>query len=128
MTIPDRTDAQIGKAKTKCRIPAEKYAKYEWVLDDESYFTLGHSSILGNDKFYTKNVNETPASVKFKKSKCPPKLLVWVAASKKGLSDIYIVPSGLAINSDRYVDEYLSKQLIRFDVFWPIWLHHIIPK
>ena len=52
------------------------------------------------------NVNETSASVKFKKkSKCPSKLLVWVAASTKGLSDIiYIVPSGLAINSDRYID------------------------
>ena len=65
--IPDRSESQISKAKTKCRILTEKYAKHDWILDDESYFTLDHSSIVGNDNFYTSNFKETPASIKFKK-------------------------------------------------------------
>lgn len=127
--IPDRSAAQILKAKTKCRILTEKFAKHDWVIDDESYFTLDHSSIVGNDHFYTSDLKETPASVKYnKKSKYPKKLMVWLAASTKGISDIYVVPSGMAINSDRYINECLSKRLIPFIeeshssmpyVFWP---------
>jgi hypothetical protein len=54
--------------------------------------------------------------------------MVWVAASSKGLSDIFIVPSGTAINSERYIKDCLSERLITFIednhstepyVFWP---------
>ena len=38
-TIPDRTLEQAVAAKTKCRILTEKYKNFQWVLDDESYFT-----------------------------------------------------------------------------------------
>ena len=53
ITIPDRTEQQANDAKTKCRIISEKYINHDWILDDESYFTLSHSTIAGNNKFYS---------------------------------------------------------------------------
>lgn len=127
--IPDRSELQIQNAKTKCRKLSEKYSNHDWVLDDESYFTLGHSSIVGNDIYYTSNYQATPASVKYsKKKKFQPKVMVWLAASVKGISKIFIVPSGMAINSDNYINHCLSARLIPFltehhsstpYVFWP---------
>lgn len=47
------------------------------VMDDESYFTFGHCHIPGNDKFYTKNKEQTPSEVRYyEKKKFEPKLLV----------------------------------------------------
>ena len=77
--IPLRTSDQIGSARTKCgriyRISANK----SLILDDESYFTFNYSSINGNDIYYSSDVSQTPASVKFKPTaKFELKLLVWI--------------------------------------------------
>ena len=127
--IPDRSERQIQQAKTKCRKLSEKFSKHDWVLDDESYFTLDHSSIVGNDVFYTSNIKDTPATVKFKQqSKYPEKVMVWLAASTKGISEIFITPSGMAVNSETYINNCLRPRLIPFInkhhsttpyVFWP---------
>jgi hypothetical protein len=106
-----------------------KYKNMAFVLDDESYCTLSHSNINGNDNFYTSAINLTPPEVKFKtKAKYEPKLLVWIAASPKGLSKPFVAPSGLAINAEIYQEECIRKRLIPFVrkyhsdgkyVFWP---------
>ncbi len=58
----------------------------DFLLDDESYFTLSNSFLPGNDRFYSSNVSKTPESVKNKyKAKFEPKLLVWICISPKGL-------------------------------------------
>ena len=64
-TIPGRTDAQIIAARPKCAALYRKYGLKDWVLDDESYFTLSHSSINGNANYYSDNKQQTPASVKY---------------------------------------------------------------
>ena len=46
-TIPGRTVAQIKAARPKCAALYRKYRLKNWILDDESYFTLSHSSING---------------------------------------------------------------------------------
>ena len=70
--IPDRSEVHIKLAKTKCRKLSEKFSRHDWVLDDESYFTLDHSSIVGNDIFYTNDIKKVPANVRFtKKAKYP---------------------------------------------------------
>jgi hypothetical protein len=69
-------------AKRKCRNLPEKFAKNDWVIDDESYFNLSHSALVGNDNFYTSDFDKTPNSVKYQsKSKYEKKIMVWVAAS-----------------------------------------------
>ena len=58
-TIPDRSEQQAKDAKTKCGILLRKYKNREWILDDESYFTLSNTSIAGNDVYYTSDVSAT---------------------------------------------------------------------
>jgi len=127
--IPDRTELQADEAKKRCSVLTKKYQNFEWILDDESYFTLSHSSINGNDNYYSSDPASTPATVKFKKkSKFEPKLLVWLAMSRFGISKIFICPSGLAINQDIYREDCLKRRLIPFIkqyhsqgnfIFWP---------
>ena len=127
--IPDRNEQHIRKAKTKCRKFSENHGRLQYIIDDESYFTLTHSSIAGNDIFYSSNIADTPASVKFTRTaKYEKKLMVWLAFSARGISDIYIAPSGMAINSDIYIQNCLEARLIPFInahhldgqyIFWP---------
>jgi transposase len=108
---------------------AKKNPDFDWILDDESYFTLGHSSMHGNNSFYSSNLEQTPPSVKYSpRTKYEEKLLVWIAISSKGISEPYFVPSGLAINQTIYLKECIMKRLIPFIkknhsdgkyVFWP---------
>ena len=127
--IPDRNEQQAKAAKPKCKILMKKYKNREWILDDESYFTLSHSTISGNKFFYSSDVSLTPAKVKYStKAKYEDKLLVWLAMSRKGISKLFITPSGLAINQHIYKEECINKRLIPFIekyhlqdeiIFWP---------
>lgn len=127
--IPKRSDKQIAAARPKCIRLLRTFAKRKWILDDESYFTLSHSSIAGNDLFYTSNIKKTPASVKFSPiQKFQKKLMVWICFSEDGISQPYIMPSGLAVNQKVYLNECIKKRLMPFIakhhsdnnyVFWP---------
>ena len=96
---------------------------------DESYFTLAHTSINGNDRFYTSDFDSTPAMVKYSPTaKYEKKILVYVCFSEKGISKPYFVPSGVAVNQKVYLEECFKKKLIPFIakyhsdgeyVFWP---------
>ena len=128
-TIPDRTLAQAAAAKSKCRILAEKYKGFQWILDDKSYFTLSHSSLSGNSFFYSTDVAKSTPKVKYvKKAKFEKKLLVWAAISSKGISKILIFPKCHAVNQYIYKEECLQRRLIPFInkyhqddefIFWP---------
>ena len=129
MTIPNRNEVQRAVARSKCSALVRKFPRVDWILDDESYFTLSHSTINGNNNFYSSDVSLTPESEKFtKKSKHEPKLLVWVAMSPAGLSLPFIQPAGMAITSKLYVDKCLRPKLLPFIeahhadgnyAFWP---------
>lgn len=128
-SVPNRSSDQQVNAKTKCSRLYSKFSNFTWILDDESYFTMKHSTIGGNDIFYTDNVDKCPNAVKFsKKSKFEKKVLVWIAVSKDGISSPFIRPSGMAINQDVYLNDCIKKRLIPFIekyhkddqiVFWP---------
>jgi hypothetical protein len=76
-----------------------KYSKYEYLIDNESYFTLGNASQPGNDIFYSSNVIRTPKSVKNKcVKKSEYKLMVSMTISLLVMSEIFFVPSGLEVN------------------------------
>lgn len=126
--IPQRTAKQISDAKRLCGRLYRKFSKRCWIIDDESYFTLTHSTINGNNTFYTSNIADTPPSVKFStKKKFEAKVLVWLAIGPNGVSQPLIKPSGLAINGPVYLKECVQERLIpyiqaNYDenyVFWP---------
>ena len=127
--IPDRTLKQKISARPKCRKMCQAFRGFDFVMDDESYFTLTNSTIAGNDIFYTNDINSVPDNVRYrKKAKYEKKVLVWMAISPKGVSEALFQQSGLAINQHSYRDECLQKRLLKFVkahhsegqyVFWP---------
>lgn len=127
--IPCRTLQQQQSARPKCRKMCEAFRGHDFVMDDESYFTLTNSSLAGNDIFYTKDIHSVPENVRYKKmAKFEKKVLVWLAISPKGVSEAHFQQSGLAINQHLYRDECLEKRLYKFIkthhsednyVFWP---------
>ena len=124
---PKLTEAQKKAGWSKCRRMLEEYPGYNFILDDESYFTLSHTTQSGNDIFYSNNIEKTPESVRNKyQSKYEEKVLV--AISPKGISKSCFRNSGFAINRYVYRDECLEPFLIPFIkkyhrddtyVFWP---------
>ena len=113
--IPDRKDGQKERIKACIdRLYRNSQGK-SIILDDESYFTLTHSTINGNNIFYSSDRNETPSSVKYRKNlKFEPKVLVWIAASEKGLSEPFFVSSGLAVNQFIYKKDCIEERLVPF--------------
>ena len=129
MKIPLRSLVQKVLARQKCRRLYMKFHNYVWIIDDESYFTLSHSTINGNDNFWSSDVSTCPNNVKYATTaKYEDKVMVWVAISSKGASKLYFKPSGLNINQEVYLKECVKDRLIPFIkeyhkndqyVFWP---------
>jgi len=61
--IPDTTDKQKKLARPKCRKLLKNYRGSVFILDDESSFTLSNTTLSGNDRFYSNNVQKTPERV-----------------------------------------------------------------
>jgi hypothetical protein len=124
---PFYTETQKIMAKRQCAWLYRYCRHYDFVIDDEKYFTLSHSK---NDSFFsspTKSRNSDKVSHKFK-SKFEPKLLLWIAISKNGLSKPYFRSSGQAVNQEVYLNDCLRKRLLPFIrdkhydnnyIFWP---------
>ena len=51
--IPNRTEVQKINARTRCGRLYAKFQKNLCIMDDESYFTLSHSTINGNRSYLT---------------------------------------------------------------------------
>jgi predicted transcriptional regulator len=126
---PAMSEKQKQAARPKCRKIRETYQNYEFILDDECYMTKSNSTLAGNDRFYSDDLESTPEDVKNKfEAKFEEKVLVYVAISPRGISKALFFKSGLAINQHVYLNECLKKSLIPFIrthhrrgryVFWP---------
>lgn len=102
---------------------------YDIILDDEKYFGLSGDNVQCNQSYYSVDPSTTPSDVKFKKrKKYAPKILVWMAMSSKGVSNVYVHKSRQAISTDIYLTECVNKRLLPFVekyhknddyVFWP---------
>jgi len=119
--IPKRNERQVEEIRVRSDRLYRKLLNKQCIIDDESYFTLAHSSINGNDNFYSSDRSLTSAAVKYRPTaKFEPKLLMWLAFSEEGISRPYFVPSGLAVNQKIYLEECIKKRFVLF-----INLHHI---
>ncbi|RMZ98545.1 hypothetical protein BpHYR1_041047 [Brachionus plicatilis] len=65
--------------------------RYEFIIDDESYFTLGNTALPGNNIVYSSNVCKTPDSL---------------AISQRDISEPCFVPSGLYTFKEKIVMKY----------------------
>ena len=72
--------------RPKCKKLVKKYRGYKSIIDDESYFTLSHTTLPGNVRFYSNNVQLIPDNVKYKyQAKYKSKLMVWITISHFGI-------------------------------------------
>ena len=120
------TELQQKLARPKCRKLLATFGKNDFIIDDESYFTLSHTTLSGNDRFY---LSKTPNSIKNKYiAKHEQKILVYLAISPLGISRPIFSKSGLAINQISYKENCLKPSLVPFIrkyyarrkyVFWP---------
>ena len=101
------------------------------VIDDESYFTFTGAGMPGNSGFYTTDPNITPPEIKFNQVAKfdSDKVMIWVAFSRRGISDIYFAPKKLSMDQETYRKQCLEKRLFKFIdenydsrseiLFWP---------
>ena len=66
--IPDRSEVQKRQARQRCGRLLRKFKDFYWIMDDESYFTFKHSTINGNNIFYSSDVDLTSPNVQFNPS------------------------------------------------------------
>ena len=107
----------------------KKFAGHDFIIDDESYLTLSHTTLSGNNRFYSSNLHKTPNSIKNRYvTKFEPKILVYLAISPRGMSRPIFFRTGLAVNQNVYREKCLKLSLIPFIrdkyrhrpyVFWP---------
>ena len=72
-------------------------------MDDESYLTLSGAGMPGNTGFYTDNVNHCPDNVKFWfDEKFPEKVMIHTSISKRGFSQLYVIPKRTSMNGELY--------------------------
>jgi DNA-binding transcriptional regulator YhcF (GntR family) len=75
------------------------------IMDDESYFTINGNEWQGKNYGYQKGI-EVGDEVKYiSKEKYPKKVMVWLALSRCGISKPVFFRSGLAVNSEIYVQK-----------------------
>ena len=60
---PKRIEQQ-QQAKPTCRKMVNLFRNVDFVLDNESYFTLSNTTLSGNENFYFSDRNLTPEDVK----------------------------------------------------------------
>ena len=102
---------------------------HDIVMDDESYFGLSGFDQPGNQGYYAKNKEQVDIDIKYKrKQKFSPKILIWLAISPKGHSEIFFAKNKQAINAEIYSNECIRSRLIPFlekyypnkdYLFWP---------
>ena len=110
--IPYRNENQLTRIKPLCRYLYRNFRNFDFILDDESYFTLSNTTLSGNDGFYSDNLLATPSDVKYnRKKKYEEKVLVSLIISPKGISKPFVAKSRQAINSKTYI-ETLRKHLV----------------
>jgi len=126
---PKRTLMQKAFAQPKCGRMYRKYRQHEFVMDDESYFTLSNTTLTGSNTYYSSDRRLTPTDVSYwEKAKFEEKILLWIVVSAKGIGQVYIAPSKQAINQHVYLEKCIKNRLVPFlrkyhsggkYVFWP---------
>ncbi|CAF3920732.1 unnamed protein product, partial [Rotaria sp. Silwood1] len=78
---------------------------------NEKYFTSTNANVGRNRYYYSPDSSTASNNIKFKqKKKFEPKLMVWMAMSSKGVSDVFIHQSGQAVCQDVYLNKCIVQR------------------
>ena len=102
---------------------------YDLIIDDEKFFKLSGNNALGNRYFYSTDPSAAPPNIRFQqKTKFESKIMVWMAISAKGVSNVYAHRGKQAEDQKIYLKECINRRLLPFVdkyhskgnfLFWP---------
>lgn len=106
---PKISPDQHIKIQERCQILARDYfpidGRNHVIIDDESYFLLKDDHVAGNRCVWTRDIEKCPPEVRYiQTEKYPKKLLVHATISQRGISKLFFVPAGNAVNAEVYMD------------------------
>lgn len=106
-----KDEKQIEETKQKCSRLERQFRCKSVIQDDESWFPLKD---IFNRSFKSTDPKNAPRSIKFSESeKFGPKVMVWLAGSERGLSEVFIKPANLGMGSAMY-QKYCIPRLKQF--------------
>ena len=109
-------EQQQVRARKNCgKLYRKLLSGCDLIMDDEKYFKLTGNNVIGNRYFYSTDPAIAPPKVKFQcKTKFETKVMIWMAMSSKGTSDIYDNKSIQAVNQETYLKQCIDKRLLPF--------------
>jgi len=124
---PKYSENQKVLVKRQCAWLYRYCRNHDFIIDDEKYFTLTHTS---NDSFLSSpNKSLNTENVKYSpKAKFEPKVMLWLAISGKGMTKPYFKKSRLNIDQNTYLNDCIIHRLVPFIndkhsdnnyLFWP---------
>ena len=82
---------------------------YDLIIDDENFFKSCGNSALGNRYFYSTDPSAAPRNIRFQqKTKFESKVMVWMAISVKGVSNVYVHRGKQAVDQKIYLKECIK--------------------
>ena len=80
-------------------------------MDDEKYFSLSNTNLLGHVYYYTSDKSSAPPDIKYmKKSKYEPTIMIWLAVSSKGVCEPYTFIEVIALLMLMFISINASNQ------------------
>lgn len=123
---PKYTPEQIMLVKRHSRWMHDRYKTEIFVLDDEKYFGLSGPV---NGMYYARSRESVPDEVRYvQREKYEKKVLMYLAVSERGISEMLLTESRIAVNQQTYTEQCLRRILLPFlqkyhadgnYVFWP---------
>ena len=121
---------QEDRARRNCgKLYRKLLNDYDLIIDDEKYFKLSAENVLGNRYYYSTDPSSAPPNIRFQQHiKFEPKVMVWMAISSKGASNVYVHQSKQAVDQQIYLKECIDRRLLPFInkyhsnkniLFWP---------
>ena len=124
------SEEQQRRARKNCgKLYRISLNDYDLIIDDEKFFKLSGNNILGNRYFYSTDPSAAPPNIRFQqKTKFESKVMVWMAISAKGVSNVYVHRGKQAVDQKIYLKECINRRLLPFVdkyhsngniLFWP---------
>ena len=124
------SEEQQRRARKNCgKLYRKLLNDYDLIIDDEKFFKLSGNNVLGNRYFYSTDPSAAPPNIRFQqKTKFESKVMVWMAISAKGVSNVYVHRGKQAVDQKIYLKECINRRLLPFAdkyhsngnfLFWP---------
>ena len=121
------SEEQQRRARKNCGKLYQKLLNdCDLVIDGENFFKLTGNNALRNRYFYSADPSAAPPNIRLQqKTKFESKVMVWMAISAKGVSDVYVHRGKQAVDQKIYLKECMNRRLlILMEIFYSGLIKH----